>query len=47
VFAVTEGDEARAARDLQRRFLDFFGATFWSTVCRLNPAAGHTYFQAD
>ncbi|MBV8899148.1 MAG: 4-(cytidine 5'-diphospho)-2-C-methyl-D-erythritol kinase [Verrucomicrobia bacterium] len=39
VFAVTEGGEPRA-RELQQRFLGFFGATFWSAVCRLeNPLA--------
>lgn len=37
LFAVTDEGEP-LARDLQQRCLDFFGATFWSAVCRLNPA---------
>jgi 4-diphosphocytidyl-2-C-methyl-D-erythritol kinase len=36
VFAVTDQGEP-AARELQQRFLEFFGPTFWSAVCRLDP----------
>jgi 4-diphosphocytidyl-2-C-methyl-D-erythritol kinase len=36
VFAVIDEGEP-VTRELQQRFLGFFGPTFWSAVCRLNP----------
>ncbi|MBW0001559.1 MAG: 4-(cytidine 5'-diphospho)-2-C-methyl-D-erythritol kinase [Verrucomicrobia bacterium] len=41
VFAVTDEGESRA-RELQERFLEFFGPTFWSAVCQLNPVMAGT-----